>query len=80
MNTQKQIAVIINALAIFAVVFLNRNSFISLIAITLIMVLNFWNLLQLKEKKGCSSQSSDGFLALLYKSANFFLTSRKIRV
>ncbi len=52
MNTQKQIAVIINALAIFAVVFLNRNSFISLIAITLIMVLNFWNLLQLKEKKG----------------------------
>ena len=52
MNTQKQIAVIINALAIFTVVFLNRNSFISLIAITLIMVLNFWNLLQLKEKKG----------------------------
>ncbi|HEM3611508.1 TPA: hypothetical protein U1C34_000467 [Streptococcus suis] len=52
MNTQKQIAVIINVLAIFAVIFLNRNSFISLIAITLIMILNFWNLLRLKEKQG----------------------------
>lgn len=52
MNTQKQIAVIINVLAIFVVIFLNRNSFISLIAITLIMILNFWNLLRLKEKQG----------------------------
>lgn len=51
MNRQKQIAVIINALAILAVIFLNRTSFISLIAITLMMVLNFWNLLSLKEKK-----------------------------
>ncbi|HFI0083618.1 TPA: hypothetical protein ACGOR9_001273 [Streptococcus suis] len=49
MTKQKRIAALINALAIFAVIFLNRNSFISLIAITLMMVLNFWNILELRE-------------------------------
>ncbi|CYV29730.1 hypothetical protein HO671_05240 [Streptococcus suis] len=51
MTKQKRIATLINALAIFAVIFLNRNSFISLIAITLIMILNFWNLIDMKELK-----------------------------
>ncbi|HEM3696260.1 TPA: hypothetical protein U1D08_001626 [Streptococcus suis] len=51
MIKQKRIATLINALAIFAVIFLNRNSFISLIAITLIIVLNFWNLIEMKEEK-----------------------------
>ncbi|NQI72771.1 hypothetical protein HO590_06055 [Streptococcus suis] len=51
MKKQKRIATLINALAIFAVVFLNRNSFISLIAITFIMILNFWNLIEMKEEK-----------------------------
>ncbi|HFU4026199.1 TPA: hypothetical protein ACGO0F_001937 [Streptococcus suis] len=49
MKKQKRIAALINALAILAVIFLNRNSFISLIAITLIMVLSFWNILELRE-------------------------------
>lgn len=51
MKKQKQIAALINVLAVFAVIFLNRNSFISLIAITLIMILNFWNLIEMKEEK-----------------------------
>ncbi|MCL4943247.1 hypothetical protein M5P42_07760 [Streptococcus suis] len=51
MTKQKRIAPLINALAIFTVIFLNRNSFISLIAITLIMILNFWNLIDMKEEK-----------------------------
>ncbi|HFI0187663.1 TPA: hypothetical protein ACGO9B_001360 [Streptococcus suis] len=51
MTKQKRIVTLINALAIFAVIFLNRNSFISLIAITLIMILNFWNLIDMKEEK-----------------------------
>lgn len=49
MKKQKQVARIINSLCIFAVIFLNKHSFISLICIVAIMVLNFWNLMSWKK-------------------------------
>lgn len=36
-------------LGILAVIFLNKDSFVSLIAIVFIMILNFWNLQELKK-------------------------------
>lgn len=50
MEKQKQVAVMINGLCIVAVVFLKKELFISLICLTLIMLVNFWNLLELKKK------------------------------
>lgn len=49
MEQHKRIASMINGLSILAVIFLNRDSFVSLIAIVFIMILNFWNLQELKK-------------------------------
>lgn len=50
MKKQKRIAVLINALCLFGVIGLNKNQlFVSLIAFTVIMVLNFANLMDLKK-------------------------------
>lgn len=49
MEQQKRIAIMINTLSILAVIFLNKDSFVSLIAIVFIMILNFWNLQELKK-------------------------------
>lgn len=49
MEQQKRIAIVINSLSILAVIFLNRDSFVSLVAILFIMILNFWNLQDLKK-------------------------------
>lgn len=50
MKKQKRIAVLINAICLFGVIGLNKNQlFVSLIAFTVIMVLNFANLMDLKK-------------------------------
>lgn len=49
MEQQKRIARMINGLSILAIVFFNEHGFISRIAILLIMILNFWNLQELKK-------------------------------
>lgn len=52
MEKQKRIAVLINAICIFGVIGLNKNQlFVSLIAFTVIMVLNFANLMDLKKSR-----------------------------
>ncbi len=50
MKKQKYIATVINLLCIFAVIFLNKHRLATLVFICLIMLLNFWNLMDLKKK------------------------------